>query len=121
MLIQVMLIFLGLASLFIVLGQRVDNLVMQISGFLIICLLSFTFFSGVLEFKTGENLTTSYTYTDGNLTSNHQSMIYTYSEPAGITNKVYYGLMMLFSGLVGLFGVWNNYKADFRGSYDDED
>lgn len=119
MIIEGLITFLALSVIFVIVGKSSDNIVMEISGFFIIILLSFTFFSGQIEFKSGEDTITQYTYDNASrINQTSESMTIQYEDFTSI-DKVIYGLLLLFSGLIGVFGVWRNYRADW-GGYEDE-
>lgn len=158
MIIEAFAVFFVLAFLFIIVGYKSENIVMQLAGFALIALLSFTFLTGSIEFKTGQtveecenvinftdnvyvygNNYTGYhwdydydlnpSFNDYNLFHVKEYNTYTtlctnstttnnYEDFNGLDNTIL-GVFILFAGVVGLIGVWDQYRK--KGRSDEEE
>lgn len=73
-------------------------------GFFFLFLLSFPLMSGEVEYKTGENTTTTYAYVSGNLTSTEEVLKHSYT-PFNDNLSRRFGLYLAIASAVGFAGV----------------
>ena len=108
MLLELFLAFIGLSLVLIWLGiNRPEHSELSIIGFLFLFLLSMNFLSGSVQYQTGQNTTTTYTYDpdSANLTSTFATEVYNYDtfDSGGILSHTvgYYLAVAAFIGFIG--------------------
>lgn len=116
MIIEIFLIFLGLAFLFIFAGYYIKEEVLIIFGFLLFILMSFPLLNQDLEIKSGEIIDSNYTYdAEGLFISSSDTVTYQYEN---YSNNIWFGLLLLLSGISGEFGIW---YVGYKRKGDDDD
>lgn len=103
MIIEIFLTFTILAVVLSVLGRVLNYELLIIFGFLIFGIMSAPLLNSNVEFKTGANITTNYTYEAGQLLSSSDYVTYDYE---AFDNSVWFGIFFIFIALGSLFEYW---------------
>jgi len=107
MLITIFTVLIALSLLIVIIGFWKKNDVMKLTGFLLMFLLSFTLIGNNLEYQTGYNSTTNYTYNEmsknGTLLSESTITNFNYSSYEGTKT---YGIYLVILSILGWVSVF---------------
>jgi hypothetical protein len=107
MIMQMFLLFIGIAFLLTIVGFYIKENLLIIIGFLIFGLISIPLLNQQLEYKSGATINSEYFYNGSLIDSNENIIIYNYS---GYTDTIWYGIFFLFISLGGLFMWYRGYN-----------
>lgn len=118
MLLELFLMLVALAVFFVVLGYWVSESAYSIIGFIFLFVLSTSILMpGALQHSTGMNETTTYTYTDGNLTSTMMVTVDNLAEYP-VSSQRWFGIWIAIISVIGMF--ISVVELRYRGRPEDE-
>lgn len=113
MLLTLWAVLVALALCLIVLGlSKPEESAQALIGFLFLFLLSFSIINTDLEYKTGEFVSTNYTYSAGNLSTTSQSITYAYDSYGSHTIGFYLALGSGVGFILVIFGLRNTRRME---------
>lgn len=115
MIMQIFLLFLGIAFILTVIGFYVKENLLIIIGFLIFGLISIPLLSQNLEYRSGSNFTVDYSYDGTQLNSSASIINYDYDT---YTDTIWYGIFFLILSLSGMFMWYDGYRSNKKDEDD---
>lgn len=118
MILQLFLVFIAISLALIIVGLTKPNESAQaLIGFFFLFLLSFVILGNNLEYKTGETINITNTFTDGNLTNSFENKTYSYNtwnDTTGAFNTHRFGYFLAIASAVGFVGTLMSVKGSYR-------